>query len=199
MTREELEAKGYVKRDNIIDIMKAYKVAIISVVIMAIVGFVGYTIKWGFFNVLKTPWRIYFAILGIFIGGFALHQLIHGICFGIFSGGKWKSVKFGLDDETMKPYSCSTEAITVTQYRISRFSPILFTGILPYLVSIINGNFILMVASLVLFIFCGMDILALFVVRKEEKNALVFNSIKDCGCIVYEIKPKTSKDKENEK
>lgn len=197
MTREELEAKGYVKRDNIIDIMKAYKVAIISTVLVAIIGATGYTIKWGFFNVLKTPWRVYFSILGIFIGGFALHQLIHGICFGIFSGGKWKSVKFGLDDEILKPYSCSTEAITISKYRITRLLPIIFTGVLPYVVSIINGNFVLMVASLVLFIFCGIDLLALFVTRKEDKESLVFNSIKDCGCIVYEIQTKNLKDKEN--
>lgn len=197
MTEEELEAKGYVKREKTIEIMKAYKIAIISTVILSIVGLLGYIIVWGFLNVLNAPWKIYFSIVAIVIGGFALHQLIHGIGFGIFSSGKWKSIKYGLDEETLKPYCSSSEAITVYQYRIVKLSPIIFTALLPYVVSMINGNFILMIASLVLFILCGIDIVTLFLVRKEDKKALVFNNIKDCGCIIYEI-PKVQSKKKGE-
>jgi len=186
MKKENLNLEKYNKKELTMTVEKVCKKGFITVIPIILIGFAIYYLIRGGYNILETPWRDYFTVMIYFIPGFILHELIHGIVWGRVSEGGFKSADFDYDPHYAKPYCNPTEIITMKQYKLGKVMPLIITGILPYLISIMIGSFHLMIASLLLIGLCGVDIVILKMISKEKDTALVMNHEKDYGCIVLE-------------
>ena len=187
MKKEKLDLEKYSQKELIMTVEKICKKGLITVIPIMIIEFLIYYFIRGGYDILQTPWRDYFTVMGFFILGFILHEIIHGVVWSISSEGGYKSVAFGYDPNYLKPFCNPTEVITMKQYRIGKALP-LISAILILLISIILCSFHLMIASLLLTGLCGVDLVILMMIIKEKNTALVINSEYDYGCIVLEEK-----------
>lgn len=186
MKKENFNLEKYNKKELTMTVEKVCKKGFITIIPIILIGFAIYYLIRGGYNILETPWKDYFTVMIYFIIGFVLHELIHGIVWGRVSEGGFKSADFGYDPNYAKPYCNPTEIITMKQFKIGKVMPLIITGILPYLISIIIVSFHLMIASLLLIGLCGVDIVILKMIFKEENTTLVMNHEKHYGCIVLE-------------
>jgi hypothetical protein len=128
----------------------------------------------------------------IFIVGAILlaisHEFIHGFVFHFFCIEKWKSIKFGILTEYLTIYCHCKEAITLSQYRIGTMMPLIFTGIIPYIIALHFGNFILMLLSLMMILGAGGDVIIILLCIREKGKTLVIDDEKECGCTLYMAK-----------
>lgn len=188
MNKEKLNLSKYTKKELAMSLEKVSKKGIIFVFFADLVAFILYFFIRGGYNFLKTPWSDYFTVMGIFIGGFILHELLHAIVWRVACEDGFKNVNFGFDPVNLKPYCKPTEVITINQYRLGKVLPLIITGIAPYLVSLIISSFLLMLGSLLLIGLCGIDIVILLSIAKVKNKALVIDDEYDYGCIVLEEK-----------
>lgn len=188
MKKEKLDLDKYSQKEVTMTVEKACKKGFITVIPIMLIGFAIYYLIRGGYNILETPWKDYFIVMTIFIAGFILHELIHGLVWGKVSEGGFKSAEFGYDPNYLKPYCNPTEVMTMKEYKLGKALPLIITGILPYLIAIIIGSFHLMIASLLLIGLCGVDIVIIKMIYKEKNTTLVINSEYDYGCTVLEEK-----------
>jgi predicted permease len=117
-----------------------------------------------------------------------LHELTHGVVWGLFCEEKWKSIKFGFIVKALTPYCHCKEALTVSQYKLGGIAPLFVAGILPFIVSVIIGNDSLMYASLLSIVASGGDMLVLIMLSKEKGNPYVKDHDSLVGYVVYRAK-----------
>lgn len=183
MTNKDLQKNKEIKI-SIIDAGK--KAMFITIPLDIILFFVYYLINGGY-NILEEPWKIYFIIVSMVIVGFAIHELLHGIVLSKFSKKSLKEIEYGLDEELLKPYCICKEKISIKGHIINRAIPIIITGLVPYIISLIIGNFFIMVSSLCLIFFCGIDLIVILTIKKEDNSKLISDEGRQSGYINYNL------------
>lgn len=175
-------AKGYTAQTKAISMTKANLYALVTGGPLALVLFIVYITKW-------KGGSLGLAELGLFfIGMFALivlHELVHGVTWGAFCKNKWKSIRFGIMVEMLTPYCHCMEPLTPSQYIIGALMPLVITGLIPYVISYLTGNFFLMVLSMMLIIGAGGDISAMLMLLREKNIALLLDHPTLCGCVIF--------------
>jgi len=175
----------YIKEDKTISILKAniYAVLIMLPAVAAMIFF--YTLA---NNRIDMTARLSETIIffGCFIMLIVLHEWLHGFTAHFYCENKWKSIQFGVKQLT--PYCHCTELLRIWQYRIVAVVPLILTGILPYGVSLICGNPLLMAISIFMVIGAGGDMMILVLLRKETSNMIVCDHPTLCGCTLYREK-----------
>ena len=134
-----------------------------------------------FAAVFKTTFLLEILILavGVFIIlGAAI--IAKSILLSVFAESGFDSVKFKIIKETQKPYCRSTEPIKVRKYQLCLALYILIIGIAPYIVSLIIGDFIFVLASFVCAYFAAHDILLLIFLFRTKGSSYVL----DFDCIM---------------
>ena len=185
MNIEQLE--GYNKKDKTISVVDVCKKGLLIILPCFIIGIALYYIIYGWYDWSKQPWTDYFINAGIFIVGFVIHEGIHYLLNYIYSDKDKSSVVFGSDSNYLKTYCYTTKAITIKQYKLQLFLPLLITGIIPYLIGIIVGSFHMVIASSCLIGMCGVDVKLLLMFRKEKNDSYIVQEDKEdiYGGIVY--------------
>lgn len=131
----------------------------------------------GAFNI----WLVLVEILILII----LHELVHGAFWGLFCEEGRKSIKFGIILKALTPYCHCEEFLTVRQYRLGSIAPLILTGIVPFVVSLVIGSTGLMYTSLLMIIGGGGDVYVLLMLRKEKRDVLIKDHDSLIGYIVY--------------
>ena len=116
-----------------------------------------------------------------------IHELIHGLFFSMLAEGKFKSVKFGImpAKKLFSFYCQCKEKLRLNQYRIAIIMPLIITGIIPAIVSILIGDNLLFSWSIICILLAGDDILILLKTSKEKKNVWIFDHPTKGGYYVY--------------
>lgn len=122
-----------------------------------------YLLLWDYANIFATVFKATFLleffvlILGVVVViGIAL--IIKAVLLAAFSGGKSDSLKFKMIQEVQKPHCYSSEPIKIGQYRICLLAYIFIAAILPYIISLIIGDFMFVFASFFSSYWAGGDI-----------------------------------------
>lgn len=114
-------------------------------------------------------------IIGVlFIGIFGLYTLIKGIILSCYAEGGWKSVEFGFK-KYLTPHCRCKEQLTVRRFMISTSMPVIILGIIPAIVSLCTGSIVFWVLAIIFIISAWIDILIMFKLLKEDKNAKVID------------------------
>ena len=83
-----------------------------------------------------SPWWEYPLLM---IAMVFVHELIHGICFAIFSKKGFKSVKFGLSKQSLYfPYCHCKTTVSMVGYLVSAMMPFIILGIVAAVISFIT-------------------------------------------------------------
>ena len=185
---EELEAKGYTRNDRTIYIMKANVVTILlslPVIVVAVglfflVNRSGATDGWD----RSSFWIFTFSYILLIV----VHELIHGLTWSIFAPNHWKDIEFGFMAQYLTPYCTCGVPLEKGQYILGALMPLIVLGLIPAVIAIFSGSFLLLMISVVMIMSAGGDVLLvreLLRFRTDAKEQLIYDHPTQAGSIVF--------------
>jgi hypothetical protein len=129
----------------------------------------------------------------LFFSGIILHEMIHGIFFMIFAKKGIGAIKFGImpANKLFSPYCNCKEPLKPNHYKIAAIMPTLILGIIPAILSLFTGSYILALYGIIYIGGGGGDILIVMKLIKEKKDSWILDHPSDIGYYAYRsIKPK---------
>ncbi|MDX5482347.1 MAG: DUF3267 domain-containing protein [Hymenobacteraceae bacterium] len=123
-------------------------------------------------------------MLGVFVVGAVVHELLHGLTWGLFCKDGLKSIKYGVYWKLLTPYCHCKEVLPLGPYVLGGLMPGLVMGLLPALAGLIWGNFLLFLFGLFFSVAAGGDLLVLWMLRRQKKEDLVQDHPEKIGCYV---------------
>ena len=112
-----------------------------------------------------------------------LHEGTHAVAWKLASGLPWSAFKFGVQWKTVTPYCHSTRPMLVWPYRIGAVSPLILTGIIPWIVGYVMRDPDLILASSVLISGAAGDLYILWAIRDLPANVMLQDHDTQAGCI----------------
>ena len=120
-------------------------------------------------------------LFGIFV-----HELIHMFTWALFAKKSLSAFTLGFQWKSLTPYAHCKEPMDIQPYRIGSFAPGLLLGILPWLISLFTGDFLLFFFGLLYTTAAGGDFLILWIIRNVKPNTLVEDHPTNAGCYIFE-------------
>ena len=122
-----------------------------------------YLLQRSYANIFATIFKstffleLFILMFGMFILiGLAL--LVKAVVLAAFAEGKSNSLKFKIISEVQKPHVYLSEPIKIRQYRICLAAYIIVAAVLPYIIALIIGDFMFVLASFITAYWAGSDI-----------------------------------------
>lgn len=185
-TCEELERQGYVKREMTVGALAANLFGLLSS--LPFVG-IGYWIYRMFcppldFLHLELLWFLIFTLILVVV-----HELIHGLMFGMFADGHFRSVRFGIIWSGLMPYCTCSEPLKRWQYVLACLTPTLVLGFgLMGAAAILHSSMLFLIGG-VMTVGGGGDlfmILKILFYPAGGKEALFHDHPWKCGFVAFE-------------
>ena len=118
--------------------------------------------------------------------GIPVHEFLHGIVFGAFAHGGYKSVKFGVDRSTFTPFCHCKAPIRVQYYRLGALMPLFVLGALPFVLSLFNGSFAWWLYGYIYIIAAGGELVALKMLKNIPGHRKVLDHPHKMGFYVLD-------------
>lgn len=125
--------------------------------------------------------------LGILVGFILLillHEGIHALGWKLASGLPWSAFTFGFAWRALAPYCHAKQPMNVVAYRIGGILPLIFTGIVPWLIGLIQADATLTALGAMLIAGAVGDIYVLWSLRGVPSHAQVIDHESNAGCVV---------------
>jgi hypothetical protein len=107
----------------------------------------------------NSIWIVLWGFFAIMIVLFVLHELIHGLTWGIFSKSHFKSIEFGVIWKMLTPYCYCSEPLKKWQYLLGSAMPTLLLGFGLAVISAVWNSIFLLCLSEFMMIGGGGDFL----------------------------------------
>lgn len=186
--QEKMEAEGYVCQDLTISVLTANRMAVILAIPFAVLfGF----LFWIYNKRLPLDFEIISLILmlALYFVCIFLHEGIHGLTFGLFAKGHFRSVSFGFIPQYLTPYCTCTDPLSKGAYLTGVLMPTLVLGIFPSVLAVFLDVPLLLYLGILMMIGGGGDmIIALKIQRcrsKAEETMYVDHPC-ECGAVMFE-------------
>lgn len=126
---EEMLQNGYEKKNLTTSALKANTLGCLYGAILALIVFlIGYAFGARLEDDGKNPWNMLLIVLFLIL--VVVHELIHGITWGLFAkGGFKKNIEFGFIVQYMTPYCTCKAALKKWAYVIGSLMPCIVLGI----------------------------------------------------------------------
>ena len=134
---EEMTQQGYTRHDLTIGIGKANLFAVLLLIPLAVIGYGLYFLVHRSLDLASSHFLL---MLVAFLVLIVVHELIHGVCWSIFTPHHFKDVEFGVMRSSLTPYCTCLVPLGKKQYIFGAVMPLLVLGILPMITAIIIGN-----------------------------------------------------------
>ena len=200
MEKDDFFDKDYIKEEVIFNIIWANIFGIVVLVIAIVIFGVPFYLLWNN-NIVRldnptaqeriiVAVRNFVVFFSMLLIGTVLHELIHGFFFSIFAKNKFKSVKFGImpANKLFTPYCHCKEKLKISQYKIAVIMPLIILGIIPAVISLINGNILLIFLGIIFIGGAAGDILIFLKTLKEKKDSWIFDHPSEVGFYIYRKK-----------
>lgn len=190
-TIAQLKAEGYTPHDLTIGMVYANFMALLlglpPVVLLGLCFF----IKNPAGHMPGQPTASHFSVLAIYLVAFAIltfiHELIHGFFWALFAKKHWKAISFGFMVQYLTPYCCCREALTKKGYLIGAIMPTVLLGVLPALIAIGTGSFLLFSLGALMILAGGGDltiVLKLLCFRSQSGDTLYLDHPYQGGFVI---------------
>lgn len=185
---EDLASQGYVRKDQIISILFANVMAIvlsIPFVILFGVWFFTHNDVINFEFYASKYFVVWFGVILLVV----VHELIHGVTWGLFAPSKFKTIEFGFMVESFTPYCTCGEPLKKIPYIVGVFMPCLVLGIIPSVVAVYINSFYLLFLGIVMIMAAGGDltiILKMLFYKSSSTDVIIMDHPTECGFIVFE-------------
>lgn len=183
---EKLTAQGYERRDLTVSVVQGNLGSLLMVPFCLIGAFL-YLGRYGF-----SRWEVDLDIwLAFFVSLLALcvvHELIHGICWGIFAENHRKSIEFGIIWTMLTPYCTCRDPLKKGQYIFGGVMPTVILGFGLTAVSILTGNFFLLLLGEGMLLGGGGDFLILLLILRRApkgREVLFLDHPYECGVVMF--------------
>lgn len=185
---ERMAAQGYHRVILTINILTAN---LFSLALMAGYGILAF---WLFLRA-DTARSFRFGITGsillliCFLVGIVVHELIHGLTWACFSEHHWKDISFGVKWDSLTPYCTCKAPLGKGQYIIGALMPMLLLGVLPTLIAIFSGSFLLLILGVVMFASAAGDIMIVWkflTYRIKGSEAVYIDHPTEAGSVIFE-------------
>lgn len=187
LLKGKMESEGYEQEDLTIGIVYANVMAIVLCLPIVIAFSVAYQlVNAGKEMTWSSPFEGLFVLLAFFVL-IVVHELIHGITWAYYAPSHWKSVSFGFMVQYLTPYCTCNEPLKKNQYIIGALMPTIILGILPAIVSIIIGSWLLFALNALMIFGGGGDLtIVLKLLRYREKEGTIFvDHPYQCGLVAF--------------
>lgn len=186
--REELLAEGYTEHNAVISIVKANVMAILTALPFAVLFVVLFVIlapyesgSWSN-SILKNE----LILLAAIVVSIPVHELLHGAGWLCFCKNGRKSINFGVIWKNLTPYCHCSETLKISQYYVGLVIPFFVLGVIPCVISVINGSILLLLFGIFGIVGAGGDTtIGCLIFRYIGKNALLLDHPSECGCAVF--------------
>jgi len=152
---------------------KVNLIAFLLMIPIAAIILLPFILIWGFeaFKMGKDIFMDYFLLY--LLGGIIVHELLHGLTWGLFAKNGQKSIKYGVKWKVLTPYCHCKEPLKVKHYKIGTAMPLLVMGIIPSIIGIAIGHAGILCFGLFFSWAAGGDIIAIFMLRKLDNDVYV--------------------------
>lgn len=118
---------------------------------------------------------------------FVLHEVIHGLVWGLFAG--LRSIRFGVIWKMLTPYCTCSSVLGKWQYVLGAAMPTILLGFLMSFIAIYMDNILLSVLSLFMILGGGGDLLIILKLLSHPtrgKEVLYIDHPYECGLVAFE-------------
>ncbi|MCC8106105.1 MAG: DUF3267 domain-containing protein [Clostridiales bacterium] len=185
---KQLTSEGYTRKDLTISMRDAnIKGPLLAIPFIVCEIAIYWIIHGSIFDAgwIETSW-IWFAELLLLI---VVHELIHGITWGIFAEHHLKDINFGIVWKMLTPYCTCTSPLKRYEYMIGGAMPTIILGFGLFVVSLINGSFPLYFLALVMTLSGSGDMLILYKLCRYKSDChdiLVYDHPYEGGSVIFE-------------
>ncbi len=185
---DRMVQQGYCRVELTVSIIKANWFAILLLIPLFVVGGGLFYLK----NRGLGDERLISSLL-IFFGAYlvliVVHELIHGVSWSLFAEHHWKDIAFGFMKQYMTPYCSCRVPLSKGQYIFGALMPLILLGIVPMLVGILIGSWLITLLGIVMADAAAGDILIvwnLLKYRSEAKEIVYMDHPTQAGGVVFE-------------
>jgi hypothetical protein len=123
-------------------------------------------------------------LVGAFIAGVLVHEVLHAIAWKIAAGLPWSDMKLGFQWKTLTPFAHARVPMPARAYRIGAATPGVVLGVVPALIGLVTGNGSWMLFGLLFTLAAGGDALILWLLRGVAPQRRVEDHPTRAGCYV---------------
>ena len=128
----------------------------------------------------------YLKFMIVLVVGIIVHELIHGLTWGLYAKSKFKSISFGVMWKMLTPYCHCSEPLKVPHYAIGALMPLITLGLIPAVVAICIKSLFWLNMSIIFIAAAAGDIMNVWNLRKEKRNNMILDHPTEAGYLVYE-------------
>ena len=183
---EQLAAEGYREESAVISILKANIMAFVitgpfAIAVGVIFWLMNRDVDLAHAFGKNYLWYVLFLVLTTII-----HEGLHGLGWVLSCKEGWKSIRFGFMLESLTPYCHCKEALSVGQYYVGLFLPMLVLGFGISVASLILHNPLLMFLGATNIVMAGGDAtIGCILVKYIGKNVRILDHPNQCGCVAF--------------
>lgn len=178
-----------IKKDLSVSMVRATLYSLFFAIPAAIILVSMYLLLWGKQGLVDARVMIYryFSLsIMVLIIGILLHELLHGLTWTWLGKKPFSAIRYGINLKVLSPYAHCQEPLNMRAYRWGALMPGLLVGIVPAALGIITGNGTIMSFGLLFTVAAGGDAMVLWILRKEDSDALVLDHPRNAGCCIVE-------------
>jgi uncharacterized membrane protein len=113
-----------------------------------------------------------------------IHELIHGLFYSIYAKNGFKSLKFGFIPKKQVAYCDCTEVLRIDHFRIGLIMPLILMGLIPTIIALLIGKFLLLLWGILFIAAASVDILGCLKLSKEKNDSwIIFRTPEMAGAI----------------
>jgi len=193
-TCAQLAEKGYSKNELTVGIVKANVITLliaIPVCVILVFLFFFFNDADAFRSLHASSLSSLLLYLAAFLALIVIHELIHGLTWGIFAEDHFKSIEFGFMKEYLTPYCTCGVPLRKGQYILGALMPLIVLGLIPSIIAIAAGSFPLLIIGMLMIIGAGGDIIItakILAYKKQSEDILYIDHPTEAGGVVFEKK-----------
>ena len=190
----EMKKKGYETKNLTIGILKANIVSFFVMLPFTAVVALFYYIVNGT-GAAQFSFKVILLLVALYLCLVVLHEVIHGITWGIFAKSHFHSIDFGIIWSALTPYCTCSEPMKRWQYLLGSAMPTVVLGGGVAIVAVATGQLLLFFLSELMIFSGGGDfliILKILLYRSGKKETVYYDHPYECGVVVFE-KQKTER------
>ncbi len=185
----EMESEGYRKTELTVSIVKANIFGAILIIPLFIIGLGLYLLK-NRFNFYEIPSPLGILIFfAAFIVLIVVHELIHGVTWGIFAKDHFHDIQFGFMKKYMTPYCACLSPLSKWKYITGALMPLIILGILPMAYGILAGWYPALLMGIIMADSAAGDILIVWNViryRTASDEVVYIDHPTQAGGVIFE-------------